>query len=285
MATIVVHGTMTVKSATRVPWWWNSWGEGGFLSAMSQGMDEASGGRGHDVWHVGGVHVSELDALNPRRSLLLGRIGQIAQYGGHFIWNGADMYAAREGAARALARYLTVLWQLLPEGEPLRIVAHSHGCNIVKMASSRRDLPPEIRIDRAVFLACPHFVAQGHRGDHFPYRIDPDRFGEVLNLSSPDDTVQVGYADAVPGPAGMRASDFLPPEAHREDPDPEAAFVYRDHRVPTEDLGTRAHTAVHGEVIGYLAGGWLASGVDFGAVMDGALEDGILPVPRGDFGG
>lgn len=284
MATIVVHGTMTVKAPQHIPWWWDSWGEGGFLNAMAQGMDDALDGWGHDVWHVGGVHVSEVAKLNPERSWALGRIGQITQHHGHFFWNGADMYAAREGAAKALAHYLTALWDLLGD-EPLRIVAHSHGCNVVKMASSRPDLPPDLWIHRAVFLACPHFVAQGHAGDHFPYRMDPDRFGEVLNLSSSEDTVQVGLADALPGPAGMRMNDFLPPEAHREDPDPEAAFVYRNYRVPTVDRGKKAHTSIHGRVIGYLAGGWLQTGNDFGAFMEYALEDGLLPVPLGDYGG
>lgn len=283
MATLIIHGTMTVAASPRARWWWDSWNEGGFLDAMARGMDDASGGHGHDVWQVGGVHVSELDRLKPRWSLWRGRIGQIAHHRGHFFWDGADMYGARQAAANNLVKYLNVVWDLLGEDEPLRLVAHSHGANVVKMASSHTKLRPDLMVQRAVFLGCPHFMAQWHKEPHFPYRIDPRRFGEVLNLWSDSDTVQVGFADAIPGPPGARPSDFLPPKAHCRDPDEGAEGVYRDFAVPTEDQETKAHTALHGQVVGYLVGGWLDTGMDFGRVIENAMGQG-LPVPRGDFG-
>ena len=44
MVTIVVHGTMTTAPAQHSSWWWRSWGEGGFLAALAEGMSAACGG-------------------------------------------------------------------------------------------------------------------------------------------------------------------------------------------------------------------------------------------------
>jgi hypothetical protein len=81
----------------------------------------------------------------------------------------------------------------------------------------------------------------------------------------------------------LRPGDFLPPKAHRNDPDPQARGVYRDFAVPTVDRGVPAHTAMHGAAVGYLIGAWLVEGFDFGRALAHAPAD-LLPVRQGDFG-
>jgi hypothetical protein len=282
MATIVVHGTMTIAHAKGSPWWWNSWGPRGFLAAVARGMAGA-GQAVHDLWRVGGRPVSDIAELNPKWNLLTGKAGGVSQHRGHFCWPGSDSYVVREAGAVQLARYLNLVSGLLGRGEPLRVIGHSHGCNVIKMASGQRSLAPRVRIDRAVFLACPHFVAAGQRASYFPYRLDPGRFGEILNLSSESDSVQVGMADALPGPPGFRPGDFLPPKAHRSDSDAAARSVYRDFIVPTVDRGTAAHTVMHGAAVGEMIGAWLVLGFDFGAALAHARGE-LLPVARGDVG-
>jgi len=61
MATIVVHGTMTLLSAKHARWWWDSWYERGFLDSVRQGM-QAYAGR-DDLWTVRGQPVSKIEAL------------------------------------------------------------------------------------------------------------------------------------------------------------------------------------------------------------------------------
>ena len=280
MATIVVHGTMTVSAAHHERWWWNSFFEGGFLGALASGMEPVSGE--HDVWRVGGVPVSRVEELRPKWSLWTGRMGQISQHEGHFLWSGADMYVAREAGAKQLADYLAKIDQLAP-GEPLRVVAHSHGCNVVKMASRRRSFPRR-GIERAAFLACPHFEAKGSNDNHYPYRLEPSRFGEILNLYSPRDTVQKEFAETLAGPPGFRLNDFLPVKAHRTERDPEARGLCDNHAIETEADGMRAHSALHGAAVGELTGRWLGGGGSFDRIL-GEFGGARLPVPADDLGG
>ncbi len=270
MATIVIHGTMTTSAASAADWWWNSYDPGGFLWGVRKGLVEAGGA--DDVWCVGGTDVSELEAFaNPRNG---------AAHAGRFLWTGMNQGSFRRGAAKELAHYLNTIAALSP-GEPIRILAHSHGCNVVKAASAQRSLSREVWIEQAVFMACPHFVARaGFRGP-FPYRLDAGRFGSILNLSSPNDTVQDSIAERLPGLLGP---DWLEgaPEAHRTEQDPDAAPLYQSWEIPTEDSGVAAHTAMHGSLIGYLAGLWLAGNESFRTITK--RNAGYLPVPSGDHG-
>lgn len=278
MATIVIHGTMTLAPAQQVNWWWNSWGKGGFLNAVARGMQEASGK--HDVWHIGGRPVSGAPALNPKWSLWSGRWGQFGQHRGHFMWDGADMGISRDAAAAQLVKYLNTLHQISPQ-EPLRIIAHSHGCNVVKRASADKKLLPGLRFPQAVFLACPHFA--GADGRTFTYGLDPKRFGVILNLYSPYDSVQTSFAENFPGLPGGRLADWTPSRSHRTEQDARVRAIYRDHEIPTRDSGVNAHTAMHGALVGYVAGQWLCKGGDFGLIM-AQVGPNLWPVAPGDFG-
>jgi hypothetical protein len=240
MATIVVHGTLPGRAAKHYSWWHDSWGEDGFLNALAGGMLDAAGG--HDVWRVGDAPVQEIPDL------------------GFFVWSGALAGFARDAGSTGLVKYLNKIADL--SGERLCIVAHSHGCNVVKNASSHRKL--RARIDKAVFLACPHFVAKGHAGAVYTYRLNPQRVGSVLNVYSRRDSVQVGLASKFTGPFGARLADFLPQEATACDTDPQARSVYRNLEVTTEGEGEVAHETLHGSLVGRVAGLWLNEGLGRG---------------------
>ncbi len=274
MTTIVIHGTKLIAGAQHTPWWYASWHPGGFLDALAQGMIHADGW--HDVWAVNGEPVSEIAALNPRWSPWTGRMGQVSVHEGHFIWSGADMGVARDAGADALAHYLNTICDLT--AEPIRIIAYSHGCNVVKGASTSAKLNRSVFIDAAVFLACPHFYAHSGGEDVFTYRLAPERFGRILNLYSDRDTVQVGFADAVTGPAGARWQDWIPPHSARTDQDPHAAYVYEDVPLTLDPSvgGVRAHTVIHGAAAGLIAGLWLNGNGTMDTVYD--AFGGRLPV-------
>lgn len=248
-------------------------------------MDGASGSE--DVWKIGGVPVSQVAQLATEKwSLLTGNAGKLTTHQGHFFWSGADSSIDREAGASAFVQYLNRVHQIAPS-EPLRLVAHSHGCNVVKMASSSNALHPGIRIQRVVFLACPHFVAQSGNQQVFPYRLSPNRFGKILNLFSEADTVQTTLAEAFRGPFGYHVSDYLPTGAHRWDQDPTARAKYEDCKIPTVDQGTKAHTAMHGLVTGILAGFWLNCNRDVQFALrelGKTITSGLFPVPQGDYG-
>ncbi len=280
MATIVVHGTMTTSAARNARWWWDSWDEHGFLDALSFGMEHVSGG--HDVWRVAGRPVSEVPELQTKWNLWNGTRGQVSSHKGHFTWSGANMGAARDAGASQLAAYLNRVADLTDE--PIRIVAHSHGCNVVKAASSHRKLSRHVRISRAVFLACPHFAAEGSRGPVFTYQLDPRRFDHILNLYSEEDSVQVGLADAITGPAGSRFADWLPPTAHRIDLDRATAGKYENAEVPTAAHGVLAHTVMHGALVGGLAGMWLGGRHSFQQIVQQASRRLPQAVPANDVG-
>lgn len=249
MATIVVHGTMTHRKSTSYSWWWNSWGRGGFLGALAETIGQCEGE--HDVWRVGGRDVAEWPSLRARG---------IPSHHGRVYWSGADTWQDREAGAKFLVEYLNRIEQVAPN-EPLRLVAHSHGCNVVKLASAHKRLSPTLHFARTVFLACPHFAAGTQTQNptlHYP--LDPRRFGRILNLYSRSDSVQVKVAAKLPSILpGWRLKHFAPPEAFRVDPDPGARRVYEDYEVRTQDREVAAHSALHGAAVGGLIGFWLAT--------------------------
>lgn len=277
MGTIVVHGTMTHKAAHHYTWWWNSWGPRGFINALASGMQEA--GRTTDVWKINGKNVSEIPELQPKGNFWTGRMGQFRQHQGHFMWDGADMGPSREAAAANLVKYLNALHLVAPQ-EPLRIVAHSHGCNVVKMASASRKLSPPIHFKQAVFLACPHF--QGVDKTTYTYKLKPERFGKILNLYSPYDSVQTKYAESVTGLPGKLA-DYIPVNSFRVNQDPEAQRAYENWQILTASQGTVAHSDMHGGVIGFVAGRWLAENESFASIVK-QIDSRLLPIPAGDDG-
>jgi hypothetical protein len=268
---------MTVLAAHRSGWWWASWHAGGFLDAVARGMKDA--GREPDLWRVAGRPVAAIPECNPKWSLLSGRLGQFGQHRGHFMWDGADMGVSREAAGSHLARYLNAIYRVAP-ADPIRIIAHSHGCNVVKRASADKRLDPAIHVRQAVFLACPHFG--GSDRATFSYRLAPARFGAVLNLYSRTDSVQTSIADAVKGVPSARIVEHMPQASHRTDRDPASTRLYADFEIPTADQGVAAHSALHGATVGYLVGRWLA-GQDFAGLLR-AFRAKLLPVPEGDHG-
>lgn len=300
MATLIIHGTIPVKVPFTVKWWWDSWHENGFLFSMAAAMRSF---RGHeDVWKVGGRHVSRIAALDPQgglgwqsaldpaawQELLDPRryldAGQWLSHQGCFMWSGSDMDSERRRAGRALAHYLNKVRALAPQ-EPIRLVAHSHGCNVVKVASSCGLLDPAVFIERAVFLACPHFMIARGQQRSYPYRLDPKRFGDIVNAYSRADSVQVDIAQNLPGPPENADMIVGMLGAARTEQDPEARACYRDYEVPTADRGVPAHGAAHGARMGGLTGAWLASPQgELDLRYREASEHGLFPIPPGDNG-
>ena len=287
MTTIVVHGTMTTSPAQNLNWWWRSWDIGGFLNAMAEGMTAVEGYE--DIWKIHGTLVEHYDALRPKWSFWTGRMGQFSQYRGYFMWVGGDSYAERDAGAQHLAHYLSTVRQIAPD-EPIRIVAHSHGCNVVKKASSHRKLSSSVFIDKAVFLACPHFETHLVHNDEwfYPYQLDPDRFGEIINLYSENDTVQTTIAESLP--SWLISTDWrewTPPTAHRTEQDPDTAYFYEDYHIQTMDTGIAAHAAMHGETVGRLIGLWLEGADTFDGIIEtirAEVGEGPLIAPVGDNG-
>ncbi len=278
MTTIVVHGTKGIDGGPAGTWWHASNAPGGFIHALAGAMTDQTGD--HDVWCVAGQPVSRVADLTQRWGHWAGPKGARPLQNGHFAWSGANMSIARTAGADDLAHYLTVLSSLT--GEPLRIVAFSHGANVVKAASRSRALGTRVRIERAVFLACPHFVARAPGGDVLAYRLDPERFGAILNLYTNWDTVQVSLSDAITGPASARWMTWVPPEACTQDPDGDAQAVYESLALPAADhmTGMAAHSALRGPIAARVAGYWLSgiASADIAGACGGALP--ILEPPR-----
>lgn len=291
MTTLIVHGTM----AHGASWYQSSWEGRGFLAGLQRGMEDTSGG--HDIWTVDGEWVWNL-----------------SQLGTVFEWNGLPEGIYRGVAAKRFADYLNIVADLADE--PIRIIAHSHGCNVVKLASSLASLSPHVAIDQAVFLACPHFyedayeqedlsgvdrfgtrkVSQAYRktGYRFRYRLDPERFGRILNVYCERDEVQVNLAQSLSGGQVALTGSFLEnvlqqlatgthetPHAARTDMDEQAADLYEDLSVEVESRckGVQAHSVMHGALIGVLCGVWLNSGQDVRKVL---RELGDLPALAAD---
>jgi hypothetical protein len=271
MTTIVVHGTM----ANGASWYQGSWEGDGFLAALCGGMVEASDW--HDAWMINGEPVWSYSDLS-----------------GVYEWNGLAEGIYRGIAAQQLAAYLNIVADLTDE--PIRIIAHSHGCNVVKLASSLPSLSPNVFIEQAVFLACPHFyedsyeqeelsgldkfdirkVAKAYKksGHRFRYKLNPQRFKRVLNLYCEKDKVQVDLAQSLAGGQVPLTGSILEnikkqmfegilelPIASRWDIDKDASHLYQNQEIQVEHKcsGTKTHSVMHGSFIGALAGYWLNS--------------------------
>lgn len=276
MTTLVVHGTLA-QGAT---WYWNSWKPGGFCHALAGGMESVSGKR-HDVWRVKGESVADSN---------------------RFEWSGLAEGLFRSEGADRLVQYLN--WLQRQTDEPIRVVAHSHGCNVVKLASMSPELSVDVKIAKAVFLACPHLWEDNYdveepnstldkfsfgllrpHGRKYRYRASPRRFGKILNLYSERDKVQVDMAQSLSGgqkpQTGHLVADFLQMlrtgdlyelvKSDRTDSDELALPLYENFAVPTakECDGISVHTAMHGAAVGRLCGIWLSSGAPIESVVSG----------------
>ena len=214
---------------------------------------------------------------------------------GRFEWSGTPEGIARGAGATWLARYLNALRSVTKE--PIRVVAHSHGCNVVKLASQHPELDPSVKIASAVFLACPHFWEDDYVfddsgswldranitkqkptrvGKKFRYRVNRKVFGRILNLYSQKDQVQFKLAEKLSGTYAPQTGSFLEnlgnslrtldvferPQATRIDEDPLARPLYEDLEVPVaaECGEIETHSVLHGAVVGRMVGRWLASG-------------------------
>ncbi len=265
-------------------WYQDSWENDGFLAALCGAMVKADGW--HDAWRINGKPVREYPDLK-----------------GVYEWNGLAEGLYRGVAAKLLVTYLNTVANLTDE--PIRIIAHSHGCNVVKLASSLPSLSPNVYIDQAVFLACPHFYedryvqeklpwqdrvnirkvhkAYKKKGYRFRYRVDPQRFRRILNLYCEKDKVQVDLAQSFSGGMVPLTGSFWEnikvqllegayemPKASRCEMDKAAGHLYENRAVEVEQncSGTKAHSVMHGSVMGALAGLWLNSGMH----IENALE-------------
>jgi len=263
MTTIIVHGTF----AATENWYWNSWHENGFCQSLSDAMLESSGYE--DIWRVDGTYVDEVEALNPRSGFWFGKLGQISQVKGHFIWSGDYNAISRNMAAEELARYLNVLRDLTDE--PIRIIAHSHGCNVVKYASVSPKLNSNVYIERAVFLACPHFYADEYSqkglfdarlemtGKKYLYALQPDRFGCIANMYSTRDPVVGKLADKLATPDGW---EYEIPHVSFIDEDPDVTGLYENYEmvVPEQIRGSAVHAWLHSPEMARVVGSWLETG-------------------------
>ncbi len=95
-----------------------------------------------------------------------------------FYWSGGNNRSARENAAEALAAFIAEEMAELGNDEPLNIVSHSHGGNVVKEYSNRADAE---FIDVFVGLGTPQ------RGD---YNMNGENIGRYINVYSSHDGVQ-----------------------------------------------------------------------------------------------
>ena len=169
---------------------------------------------------------------------------------------GADMDAAREAGGKFLAYYVNAISRVAPD-EPIDVVAHSHGGNVVKVATMASHLDSGVRFRNVVFLACPHWASALPYGQPYPYRLNPARVTRALNLYSEEDAVQLELAAGLPGPWGARMAANVP-TGGRIDPDPETRSLYEDSHVVTKVGQTQAHGVMHGPAVGRLVGAWLA---------------------------
>jgi hypothetical protein len=249
MTTIVVHGTL----AAAEDWYWDSWYEGGFCHSLANAMLNTTGD--HDVWTVDGVSVEEVPEINPERSMWSGRIGQISQRNGYFIWSGDYAAISRKMAGNDLAKYLNALSSAT--AEPIRVIAHSHGCNIVKHASSSSKLANDVYIESAAFLACPH-MTDADSGKML-YRLNPSRFGRIGNFYSERDVVVRDIANKLATASGW---NLEVPDVSFVDDDPESLYLYEDFNmnVPDNVKGSAVHSWLHSADMGYTVGRWLETG-------------------------
>lgn len=268
MAVIIVHGTHDPEGT-----WWIETTQGGFAAEVDAGLREA--GKRPQVWRIRYEHVSQFDELRPKGQWhwLSGRKDPpFYNREGRFKWSGLDLHGpGRRLGGRQFARYLEV-FSRLAGAEQIHVIAHSHGCNIVKQATCELAVP--IRLGRIVFLACPHFTDV--QGGELPYRLNNNVLGPyvkpVLNLYSPQDTVQTTIAATMPdlGMApGMPKIDVLGFEgtplvkAHRSDQDPSVRDVYEEFSLThCEGSGIAAHGAVHAPKIGRMLGYWIGQDDD-----------------------
>lgn len=259
MSTIVIHGTLARES----PWWLVP-RRGGFLDALARGMRE--GGREPDIWRIGGRPVTEVPELRPRgsMSLLTGKTHPtFDQIDGHYRWPGNNAHDERLREGVRLARYLEALARLSPT-ETIDVIAHSHGCNVVKVATAH--VASHVRLGRAVFLAAPHCEDLVRGKDPYVYTLNAARLAggdrrapPVLNVYSEEDTVQTTIADHAPDFYGAPPGISPVFDVHRRDRDPRARSAYDDLELPTRmGRGSHVHGALHGPTVGRLVSYWLA---------------------------
>jgi hypothetical protein len=253
MCTVVIHGTLA-----RDETWWRDARQGGFLDALAMGLHD--GGRTPDVWMIGGKDVRTYSALSGQGH------GLFEAVEGRFRWTGQNAHDHRVEEGLKLALYLEALAEVKAD-ETIDIVAHSHGGNLVKVATAR--LADRVRLGRVVFLAVPHCENASPRGEKHLYhlnarRLSAERSGShpVLNAYSAEDTVQKELASA-----GLDSRGFAPGlpgftpifDAGRTDSDPAAAAAYDNLEVPTRlGRGRHVHSAMHGPTMGRVVGLWLA---------------------------
>jgi hypothetical protein len=211
--------------------------------------------------------VSTFPVLRPGGSwsLLTGRKPPLfEQQDGHFCWAGNNMHTERVEAGKELARYLEALAGIFP-GELIDVVAHSHGCNVFKVATNH--VSSRVPLGRAVFLAAPHCENVAGSASTYLYRLNSGRLlrdsggtPPVLNVFSDEDTVQTHIAEVAPdfltAPGTLWAPVFT---AHRTDPDPATRPAYENLQLPTRlGSGRHVHGAMHGPAVGVVVGHWLA---------------------------
>ena len=259
MCTIVIHGV-----GARDESWWILKRPGGFLDALAQGMRQ--GGREPDIWTIGERPLADYAPPPPPPD------GEPFEHlDGHFRWCGQPGHEARLRDGMRLARYLGSLSRVHPS-EPINIVAHGHGANLVKIATHY--VQPGTLLGRVVFLGSP-FCEIVEGGQQFPYRLSAQSISRdvagaapVMNLYSREDTAQIDWTDSFPQESGCvvepdgRGSDFrMSPtfHAYRVDPDPYTQYAYDNVELPTRmGLGGHVHQALHGPTVGLLIGYWFS---------------------------
>jgi hypothetical protein len=261
MCTIVVHGTHGRNES-----WWLLKRPGGFLDALAQGMRQ--GGREPDVWMMNDRPLAEFAPPPPPPN------GEPFEHlDGAFRWCGERGHEPRVRDGVRLARYVEALSQVHPS-EPINVVAHGHGCNLVKVASHY--VRPGVLLGRAVFLGAPYCEIVVGGGQPFPYRLSPQSLSRdaagaapVLNLYSQEDAVQLDWSDCFPEQNAQNRQYRQAPmtqvhNAHRVDPDPYTRHAYDNVELPTRlNPGPHVHAAMHGPTAGLIAGYWLARWPEF----------------------
>jgi pimeloyl-ACP methyl ester carboxylesterase len=234
LITILVHGT----SASDALWWRSN---GAFAMALDQALADPKKGIVGDIWKIstaGNISVSKVPSL--------------ASFGpdGMFQWTGGNSPKDRHDGAQKLANYIQAIRTAYPQ-EPIRVVAHSHGGNVAKEATSLG-----AKMDALVLLGTPHGQDLDDKGVANSYLYAPTAASLpnfVLNFYSEQDIVQETAATAVSGEKG---------NAHffRTDRDPTLAGRYVNIAVETKMRAqNQAHSVLHSSAMAPVIASWIKS--------------------------
>ncbi len=234
LLTVEVHGTHARNAV---------WVEEGSSFSKASGLT--------DIWRIrtaGNLRVDQIPLLLRDLRNIPGVDGM-----GRFRWSGDDTHTARLVGGVNLAAYMAAVHRRYPK-EPFNLIGHSHGGNVVAVATARA---PHIPINSVVYLAKPWFYLENRKTRVMQdlYRGNYANVGRILNLYNHEDEVQTTTAISFPGvPYDAETMRLLVGR--------QPVFVPRlTNQLVYSDVGWKdAHTIMHGREIAPGIGAWVNSG-------------------------